>query len=88
MYITVDNVLCVIKDSLCLICEYDLYITACLLDKVAVVFNIVNTGELMLSVSEKFSVLFKCEHIAVGIYSSLVDLVEAYKLVSYFVRRI
>ena len=67
MYITVDNVLCIIKDSLCLVCKDDLYITACLLDKVTVVFNVVNTCELVLSVSEKLSVLFKCEYITVGI---------------------
>ena len=53
-----------------------------------IVVHIINTGKFVLAFTENSSVIRKRKHVAVRIYSSLVNSVRGNKMISYFVARI
>ncbi len=85
MNVAGENAVGVIEDSLRLISEDDFDLGTRLADKVAVVFDIVNAGELMNILAEKLTVAFERKDIGIGVNARLVKLVEAYQLITHLV---
>ena len=88
MNVAVDHVLRIVQDRPRLVGENDLYFTSRRLDEIAVICHIIHTGELVLILSEKLSVLLQREDVAIRIHARLIDLIEAYEAVSDFIGRI
>ena len=80
--VEVDDTIGVGKNSLCLICKNDLDLSAAFANQVAIVFNVINAGELVLFVAEELAVFFERENVGVGVNARLVYLIKAYKMVT------
>ena len=86
--IAINNMIRILQNSLGLIGENDLCFRAAGTNQVPVVCNIVNTGKFVAVDTEKFSVFFQSQNIAVGIDPCFIDLIQADQFVTDFVRRI
>ena len=75
----------VVKYCFRVVCKDDFNLCTAFADKIAVIFNIVNSGELVAVFAEKLAVFFKGKYIGIGVNSGFVDLVEAYEAVAHLV---
>ena len=82
MNITGYNLLCEGKNCSGIVCENDLCLSSRLVDKLFVIFNVVNTGKSVLFISEKLTVFLKGENVLIGINALFVKSIKAYKMIS------
>ena len=87
MDIAINNMIRILQNSLGLIGENDLCFRAAGTNQVPVVCNIVNTGKFVAVDTEKFSVFFQSQNIAVGIDPCFIDLIQADQFVTDFEKK-
>ena len=63
MNIAIKNTVGIVEDGFCLVCENYFYLGALFLNKIAVVFYVVNARESVLFITEKLSVCLKVKNI-------------------------
>ena len=86
--VAAENVLGVVQNGVAVVGEDDFDVTAAVPDEFLVVFDIVNAGEGVETVTEEFTVLGLVENIAVRIYAGSVDGVKIDEMVANFVGRV
>ena len=75
----------VVQNGAAVVGEHDLHLRAALADQVAVVADVVHTGEGVGVGAEQLPVLFQRQHIGVGVHPGLVQLIQAHQSVAHLV---
>ena len=88
MNVTVDNLIGVFQNLSGMVGEDDLNLTSAVSDQIAVVFNIIYTGERMNVASELGAVFSFIHDLGIGIDAGIIQLIFSEQLIAYLITRI